>query len=570
MRTNLEVFKRFSKRHCGLFVGFVIVAVLFIFAYWEPTQASFPSTDFLDSTVVINHLFAANVDFMDLDGTLPTLLGGLSANALVINDLDPSILAYRLFDPFTAVVLVDGLSRVAGFTAVYALVYFFSSSSPFGTYSASGAGIFFALLPYFPGVTPTICFTAVALLALLNVAVGRYQLPSYALLLLSTQAINFVLGGFVILTITLILTVAAFVFVKAALQRLLLASLTVAAGSLIWSIRGVVLLSEGFVSHRTSWSQPAYAWFSPSTWRAFWNSWTKVVTQGQIDFASGQHGIPILLLSVISGIAIHMAYVRRSVASELLVKQGRGILLVCLAIILVGCIYAMELSTLTQFGSALPVPIALHRIIVVYPVLWSMVVGLSTSLILGVIAKPWRKFALTIIIFLILMQGVAEHHGIRAKIETRLFQEEALSLEDYYAVDTFKHLARQVKKTPAEISVVSIGLDPMRAAFAGFSVYDGYFYNYPRQYKDNFRKVIAPELEGRNPQILQHFDEWGSKVYMYRASSNDTLSPQFDVCSLKDLGAQYVIAPTDLTLNNNYVLAGVSGELRIYRLQAVC
>jgi len=140
---------------------------------------------------------------------IPNLLGGLDANALVINDLDPTIWAYRILDPFVAAVAVDSISRLVGFAAIYALVYFFVRGTPLATWSATAAGLFFAFLPVLPNLAPSISFTAVASLAILNLITNRYRVISWALLVLSTQIIGFVGGGFALLGLLIVITLLA-------------------------------------------------------------------------------------------------------------------------------------------------------------------------------------------------------------------------------------------------------------------------------------------------------------------------------------------------------------------------
>ena len=110
----------------------------------------------------------------------------------------------------------------------------------------------------------------------------------------------------------------------------------------------------------------------------------------------------------------------------------------------------------------------------------------------------------------------------------------------------------------------------MKAAFAGYSVFDGYLYNYPLEYKESFRKVIAPELEARNPEPLASFDGYGSNLYIFQSGDPIDPAPRFDLCALQDLGTQYVLTPRALELSGGYSLAAEYGNLRAYKIHTAC
>lgn len=126
------------------------------------------------------------------------------------------------------------------------------------------------------------------------------------------------------------------------------------------------------------------------------------------------------------------------------------------------------------------------------PMLWAMVLGCSAAIILNTAPKWSKGIQVFVLLILVLLQSVRAHPGVKGKIKAFLGRD-VTTLAEYYAVPKYEGLAAELGEDPGQLRVVSIGLDPMKAAFAGYSVFDGYLYNYPLEYKESFRKVIAPE-----------------------------------------------------------------------------
>jgi hypothetical protein len=79
---------------------------------------------------------------------------------------------------------------------------------------------------------------------------------------------------------------------------------------------------------------------------------------------------------------------------------------------------------------------------------------------------------------------------------------------------------RQIKKDIGKDSlnnVISYGLLPSPCKYAGLHVLDDYQGDYPLEYKQQFRKVIAKEID-KSAALRDYFDGWGSKCYMHSAA----------------------------------------------------
>lgn len=556
-------------KHRGFLWGIALLVALFLFAYGVPGNAILPERDFLDSILVLNFLYSQSVPILDLEAELPGLIGGLSANALALNDLDPSLLSYRILDPFTAAVTVDSVVRLVGFSATYAIVFYQVREFRMGTWFAAGSGLFLALQPYLPSLAATVCFSAVSALAIMNLILNRYTVSSWILLTISSQAAAFISGGFALMIALLAGTAWCYFKRYPPRHRLLVASGILLLGFSVASIRPIYLLSSGFVSHRTSWPSPTNGWLAPSTWRYALNSFLEVIYQGQFDFYSGQRGLPLVMLLMVLVLLLYgLLRNKRFIPTEAR-RAGRGLAVVLSAIVAVSLVYALELSTLTQFGTSLIVPIALYRIVVFLPLLWSVSVGLSAGVLTSLVPNGLKTILGPILFVAVAVQGILTHQGISGRVQHEIGME-TTSVSEYYAVADYLGLARALGREPIDLKVVSFGLDPMKAAFSNYSVMDGYLYNYPLDYKEAFRRVILPELEDRDPRALAYFDDWGSKLYLYRAGNQVTAFPQFDLCALVDLGVEYVLTPKDVELSGEFSLGIEFGQLRAYRIFPGC
>ena len=50
--------------------------------------------------------------------------------------------------------------------------------------------------------------------------------------------------------------------------------------------------------------------------------------------------------------------------------------------------------------------------------------------------------------------------------------------------------------------------------YNGIATLDGYLGFYSQQYKEDFRRIIAPALE-RVEQTRIYYDDWGARAYLY-------------------------------------------------------
>lgn len=97
---------------------------------------------------------------------------------------------------------------------------------------------------------------------------------------------------------------------------------------------------------------------------------------------------------------------------------------------------------------------------------------------------------------------------------------QAISYKDYYAEAVMQQVKEYIRQEtgqePSEYGVVSLGIDPAAAYYAGFYCLDGYSNNYSLEYKHAFRRILEPELI-KSEYLTQYFDDWGNRCYLLSA-----------------------------------------------------
>jgi hypothetical protein len=90
----------------------------------------------------------------------------------------------------------------------------------------------------------------------------------------------------------------------------------------------------------------------------------------------------------------------------------------------------------------------------------------------------------------------------------------SLTFREYYATQTMSEIKEAFDATGGRLAV-SVGLHPAVAIANGIDSADGYFSAYPLEYKDRFRRLIAPALEASEENRI-YFDNWGSRAYVFQ------------------------------------------------------
>jgi hypothetical protein len=152
--------------------------------------------------------------------------------------------------------------------------------------------------------------------------------------------------------------------------------------------------------------------------------------------------------------------------------------------------------------------------------------------------------------------------------------------EQFYAEELFDEIKEDIGYR-GEWSV-AYGMYPAVLEYNDIATLDGYLGFYSQQYKEDFRKIIAPALERVEASRI-YYDDWGAKAYLYSGTdvsvvsaaktmynTDDTL--YIDTDAFKALGGKYIFSRIDvsnaeelgLTLLGTYTAADGSCTVYVY------
>lgn len=130
-----------------------------------------------------------------------------------------------------------------------------------------------------------------------------------------------------------------------------------------------------------------------------------------------------------------------------------------------------------------------------------------------------------------------------------------LNYHEFYSEELFSDIKEAIDYN-GEYSV-AYGFHPGVLTYNGISTLDGYLGFYSEEYKQNFRKIIAPALE-KSPYFQNYFDTWGARAYIfpgfddssYLPSRNLTLPDSnlyIDTASFKALDGVYLFSRFEIS-----------------------
>lgn len=206
----------------------------------------------------------------------------------------------------------------------------------------------------------------------------------------------------------------------------------------------------------------------------------------------------------------------------------------------------------------------LGRIVWVMPAVWVCLLGISVSLlydicrlhakkVLRIIAAAVSTVAVILMCFNAFLSSDLKSNVVKLIKGDDYYM---MTWRQFFAEDLFEEVDKVIGLPKDEYRVVSLGIYPAAAAYNGFYCLDAYSNNYDVEYKHEFRKVIAPQLE-KNIYLRQWFDDWGNRCYIVinEVSNYFTLEKKWtpytydnelDFDQLRSMGCHYLISASYL------------------------
>ena len=475
-------------------------------------------------------------------GGLARFMGGMSTTALT----PPAPLFVLLFctgQYFAAYVCMQMLGSLAGYLGMYLLGKEITGRSWVGMVT----GVLFAYLPFLPVYGLTQYGIPLLIWCFYRIGKGKKVPVCVAYVLFYTMASSLVLAGFAVLG----LSAVCFLGLSMAGRRASAAGSEADGGRgagcrrlwLTWTgmlffyiLENRALLYQMFmgteesqVSHKAEYALVA---------EPFLSGWINAFFKG------GQHSedyhmyiLAAAVASLFLSVLCRKRLGEQRVCARIDTAGGENVLMRCrnlaMLLLLVNLALAM-VAALWDSASGIVLRshmealkgFQLDRVLWVAPAFWYMILACLLG-ICAEMAEKLRKAAAVILSMTVLacigMIGltVLKESNLKPNLQKLLNPSySSISYSDYYALGVMEqvreYLAQQTGQPISDYRVVSLGIDPAAAYYAGFYCLDGYSNNYSLEYKHAFRRAIAPEL-AKSDYLQAYYDDWGNRCYLVSA-----------------------------------------------------
>jgi hypothetical protein len=315
-----------------------------------------------------------------------------------------------------------------------------------------------------------------------------------------------------------------------------------------WHMVAIQFVNRTFVSHRTE-----YWRLSLEEAVNFLGATGRSLTQ----FFHGQtHAQTVngFIIAIIVPMAVLPLLVWRKFDDQ----QLRWLLLLLICAVVISLIYGFERWTLfLPIKDKLPF---LHlfqvRTYWFSPLIWYVILALSLAIIgdsFAVFGRFPAQFVVVVLILiqatLILQSNVEIAVPVKALLGTKWVEE--LSYAQFYSPDLFDEIADYINTPPDGYRVASVGMHPAIALYNGFYTLDSYQNNYPLAYKQQFRGLIAQELD-KSEAWRNYYDNWGNRAYLFSAELDNAMYTKYDDATIydfsldtalfKEMGGRYILS----------------------------
>lgn len=454
-----------------------------------------------------------NTDSFWKHGVKMPFLGGISRDNLP-SELSLYSMLYMIFPTFTAYVIGLFLKAVLAMVSfrllakeLYPEKYLFYRPLIYMT------GFVYGILNVFPAFG--FAFASMPLAAYLLIRI--YRKPAkylYGLLFLYPLVSYFSYMGLFLLGYVVIAVIWLSIRDKKPAWSLMAGFLALALGYVVCEYRlfGQMLLSDE-VTIRSSIVNADLS--AGEVLREIFTVWKE-----GIFHADGVHGKVVLPVCVLYFIMNNISYIIK--------KQPRRILkdrfnLVMLFLVFNSAIYGLyDCGPVRRLVETLVPPLEgwqFNRTVFFNPFLWYCALFLVLIRIydMGVI-QMWGANLIICISVVTVILSPGRYNDLYYTCYYRAYEYfhgtevDELDYEQFYAVDLFERIKEDIGYD-GEWSL-AYGMHPAVLEYNGIATLDGYLGFYAQQYKEDFRKIIAPALE-RVEESRIYYDEWGARAYLY-------------------------------------------------------
>lgn len=529
--------------------GILLVAILMAPIMYLGKGCVFEFHDQMDETI-LSYVFAARYPGVDIYeqmmSGIPT--EGLKPSAILFIPL------YRLFEPYAAFVLQYFIILVTAFFGMYFCAKRLTSSSVISFLCATT----FAMLPFRPvyGLSAMgIPFLLLCIFYLKDMFEKKLSLKKAVLpvlgILYFTMASNLVLVGYVLLIVVAVLWVITLLFKKKNDKALLLTGIVLFTGYALTNLDLIiqVFTDSGFISHREDYVV---------TGLDFGLCMEVILTTGMTHTLSYHKYIYGVV--IIAAIVLIVCY-KKNEENKKLLKSFLWLIGSILACMLLYAFFEGHfVASIQSKMSGMLRTFQFERFYWLLPALWHLLLAVALTII-------WKNVCRKKILFSALITAVLYVPTLLYVASGSIFYQNVrqiavgnqpwdLSWENIYAEDLMEEIEVYIGKNMSEYKIAHLGISPVASLMHGFYTIDGYSNNYPMEYKEEFREIIAEEME-LNEEIKNYYDNWGSRCYLFyhewgtyyrmlktnNAVINDL---HINIDKMKEMGCEYLFSAGEI------------------------
>lgn len=528
---------------------FLAVALLIVFLWVLPYfvlngQAHMRMHDNLDSNLGWYEILKNSGNmFAPVNTPMEQIMNGEFSRDTYYSEYYGMVFLFNILPPVVAYGICQAITRFFAFLGMYLLLkkHVFKNSNPY--LITIGAALTFALTPYWPSGMLSILGMPLALWSFLNIRNGERNWKNYLVLTLLPFFSTFVIGFFYFLTFIGLLWVYDLIKTKKWNLVFLLSIVYMLVVYLLIDYRLVISMiapASSELTNRDVFYQSKLDIFQ--TLRLIVKNY--VISHNQDRTISQFVILPLTIFCLIWVLVKKKA------------KDNRLFIFLHILNLVLSTWYAFwffegwqplkeRVSLLTTFNFG--------RFHYLRPMIIYVLFALSLKMIWDQGGR--LKYLVYALIAAQLFVLIPNNEEIKYKNQP--------SYAQYFAEDEFKEIKEYIDRPLEEFRVVSIGMHPNIAQYNGFYTLDSYSNIYPLSYKNEFRKIIEPELN-KNKALREYFDYWGGRCYIFvdelgkkyqfsKHSKQTIKNLSLNTKQLKKMGGQYILSalPIENAKDNN-------------------
>ena len=514
--------------------------------------------DNLDSEITtrVIPLRAGNLLSISNDEVIPQLVNGLKRNSLNASATKIETFLFYYFPPAHAYLLNYVFINAIAFLGIFLLfsVYIFRDMKDQNKLIASVLAFTFVMLRFYTIYGMAVLGAPLLLYSVLNILKGRKPGLNLIYVIIYPFNSSLVLGGFVVVGLFFVIGLGYYFSNNRVYARKLI-GISVLLGFLFVvaeiNLFNQFFFDKTFVSHRTAWDPTFDQMTQGAETLGFWGALDRsrmVLFEGEINDRTYPDLIALFFLFML-------------VFNFRAVVKNRYIRLIAAILIVVSLIYGFYFSDTqplvwlkNQF--ILLKTFRIDRFFFFIPVLWYVLFALLIKSAFDT-NKRWMKIVAYVFLFLNMLYVPVKNRELKANIAI-FFGSDVPSMvtwKRFFAEDLFDKIKKDIGEPLDSFRVVSIGVTPAVAQYNGFYTLDIYSNNYPLEYKKQFRKIIAPELE-KSAKWKASFDKWGGECFIFSSeieyrpdyipSEKVIRNLQINTEALYNMGGRYVLSAVEI------------------------